>query len=511
MFKSVSSSQFLASIRSLDPNLANIRISSVKVDRDGREIVYEFICDKPVGEDLRNIILKKAEEISPPAFSVVKIIVKKIVSNPELINVEIFKYITENYPSISIFLKQTDVVTSEVGDVCKYVIRLTKDGADYVVKSGIIKKLNDFLSTKFCSDFAGGTEIKEIEETFSLLSDDVYEGQVQKIEHRTIKVEDMVEIDDPFMDNIALYIEDAVKGSVTVCGNITEIAERETKNGKPFFIIHLDDTTGRISGVYFTKKTTLSKIRELKIGDTIIASGNIGEYNGRTSFTYDKINRCTFPKNFVKKDKFKKQAPLEYSLIFPKPATITKIKSVFDEECVLPQQFFEEDYVVIDLETTGTEVMNSGITEIGAVKISKGKITEEFSTLVKPDYPISDRIVEITGITEEMVKDAPKISAVIPDLMKFIDGTVLVAHNASFDLSFIKRFASAEEYDVKNKVIDTLELSRAVLTTIRKHDLHTIADHFGIEFRHHRALSDAYATAEAFIELMKLKEKKEKI
>jgi DNA polymerase-3 subunit alpha (Gram-positive type) len=106
-----------------------------------------------------------------------------------------------------------------------------------------------------------------------------------------------------------------------------------------------------------------------------------------------------------------------------------------------------------------------------------------------------------------MVKDSPKIGAIIPDFMKFIDGAILVAHNAEFDLKFIKRFAGGEEYEIKNKVLDTMEIARSCLPQLRHHDLHTIADHFGIVFHHHRALSDAYATAEAFIELMKIKAK----
>ena len=104
-----------------------------------------------------------------------------------------------------------------------------------------------------------------------------------------------------------------------------------------------------------------------------------------------------------------------------------------------------------------------------------------------------------------MVKDAPKIGAVIPDFMKFIEGAVLVAHNAEFDLKFIKRFAGAEEYEIKNKVLDTLELARNNLPQLKRFDLATIAEYFGIVFHHHRALSDAYCTAEAFIELMKIK------
>lgn len=171
----------------------------------------------------------------------------------------------------------------------------------------------------------------------------------------------------------------------------------------------------------------------------------------------------------------------------------------------MPAELTDNVYVVFDLETTGLDFMNNGITEIGAVKMVGGKIVEHFTTLVKPDYKITEENAKITGITEDMVKDSPKISAVIPDFIKFIDGAILVAHNADFDMKFIKRFAGASEFEVKNKVIDSVEVARQVLPSLRRHDLQTIADHFGITFNHHRALADAYATAEALIEMMKLK------
>ncbi len=505
MYTVKSNAEFISDLRKIDERLKNIRLSSIEIERKELKVRYNFICDNAVDDSLQKKILEEAEKITSPAFSCVEVSVKKIVSNDELINNEIFKYLGENYPSVSIFLKQTDVISTVVGDVVKYVLRLTKDGVEYLTKNGAIIKLNDYLGKKFCSDFAGSFEEKEKEESVSLLSEEVYESELKKIEHRTIKVLDVVPIDDPTMGDTALYIEDALSGDVTVCGTVTDVVEKTTKNGKPFLIIHLDDTTGRTSGVYFSKKTTYHKIKEITVGEAIIARGNIGDYNGRKSFTFDKINRCTFPKDFVKKDKYKKSTPKEYRTIFPKSATTVKIASVFEQDETLPLELTDKTYVVFDLETTGLDVMNNGITEIGAVKIIDGKIKEQFTTLVKPDYRITEEIVKITGITEEMVKDSPKISTVIPDFMKFIEGAVLVAHNADFDVKFIKRFAGAEEYEVKNKVLDTVELARATLPFLKRHDLHTIAEHFGIAFRHHRALSDAYATAEAFIEMMKIK------
>ncbi len=508
MYTIKNSSEFIADVRLLDERLKNVRLNSIEIERSTQKIRYNFICDTAIDEDLQKKILNEAEKITSPAFSVVQVTVKKIVSNDQLINTEIYRYVSENFPSISIFLKPTDVSSTVVGDMVKYVLRLTKDGAEYVTKNGALNKLNDHLAKCFCSDFVGSTDIKEADETFSLLSEEVYADELQKIEHRTIKVKDVVVIDDENMGDLALYIEDATQGEVTVCGTVTDIQERETKNGKPFMIIHLDDTTGKTSGVYFSKKNTYHKIKEITVGEAIIVRGSIGEYNGRRSFTFDKINRCTFPKDFVKKEKYKKTAPREYKLIFPTEANTIKVKSVFDADEILPQELTEKTYVVFDTETTGLDFMNNGITEIGAVKLVGGKITEQFTTLIKPDYRITEENVAITGITEEMVKDAPRISAVIPDFMKFIDGCTLVAHNAEFDMKFLKRFAGAEEYEVKNPVLDSVEIARSVLPQLRRHDLHTLAEHFGVVFHHHRALSDAYATAEIFIELMKIKNSK---
>ena len=507
MYTLKSSKQFIDDVKSLDSRIENIKVRSVEIDKNSKKIRYNFICDKAVDEELKQKILKEAEKVTLPIFSTVEISVAKIVSNVELINIAIFNFLNENFPSVSIFLKQTDIISTIVGNVVKYTVRLTSDNAEYFKNSGAMRKLNEFLSHNFCSEFVGSTDVKEQSEIINLLEEEIFESQLQKIEHRTIKVKDLEIIDDAVYNDTAIYIEDLSNGTCTVCGRITEITERETKNGKPFFIIHIDDTTAQLSGVYFSKKGTCQRIRNLKVGDCIIARGTLGEYNGRKSFTFEKINACTFPSDFVKKEKFKKVVPLEYKVVFPKKTSSITIKSVFDRDEELPQSLKDSTFVVFDLETTGLDVTNEGITEIGAVKIENGVISQQFQTLVKPDYRITERITKLTGITEEMVKDSPKISAVLPDFIKFIDGCVLVAHNAEFDLKFIKRFAQAEEYEINNKVLDTMILSRKYLPQLKKADLATLAEYFGIEFRHHRALSDAYATAEAFIKLMNLKDK----
>lgn len=160
----------------------------------------------------------------------------------------------------------------------------------------------------------------------------------------------------------------------------------------------------------------------------------------------------------------------------------------------------EATYTVFDLETTGLKPKNSEIIEIGAVKIQQGEIIDKFSTFVKPQNKIPAQITDITGITNKMVSDAPLIAQVIEDFLEFADNTVLVAHNADFDYGFLlKHLESGDRYPV----LDTLGLSRALLPELKSHSLKSLVSHFNIQLdNHHRALDDAQATGEIFLNLM---------
>lgn len=160
-----------------------------------------------------------------------------------------------------------------------------------------------------------------------------------------------------------------------------------------------------------------------------------------------------------------------------------------------------DDFVVFDLETTGLSKENNKIIEIGAVKISNGKIIDRFSSFVNPHEKLSDKIIELTHITDQMLVDAPDIKEIFPKFLEFIKGCVLVAHNADFDTGFINRTAEKDfNIKLKNSVLDTLGLSRALLPELSKHKLNSLAKHLGINLEnHHRAVDDAEATALIFL------------
>jgi DNA polymerase-3 subunit alpha (Gram-positive type) len=162
-------------------------------------------------------------------------------------------------------------------------------------------------------------------------------------------------------------------------------------------------------------------------------------------------------------------------------------------------------YVVFDIETTGLSAINDMITEIGGIRVVNGEIKDTFSQLVNPERPIPEFITNLTGITDEMVKDKPTIKDVIVEFKEFIKDDVLVAHNATFDIGFIREKMRLNNIQLNNPVLDTLELSRSVFPELKSHKLNLVAKHLGISLdNHHRAVDDAQATAEIFIKIMNL-------
>ncbi|MEJ7862784.1 MAG: exonuclease domain-containing protein [Pyrinomonadaceae bacterium] len=169
------------------------------------------------------------------------------------------------------------------------------------------------------------------------------------------------------------------------------------------------------------------------------------------------------------------------------------------------RNFAETDFVVFDLETTGAKTPPCRITEIGAYRVSGGKIVAEFQTLVNPETSIPQFISELTGITDRMVRGAPKFCEVAADFLDFIGDSVLVAHNAHFDMRFLNHEIGKifEDYRVGNPHLCTVQLSRKLLPNIENHRLNTVADHYSIALiNHHRASDDAHATAHIFVNLL---------
>ena len=165
---------------------------------------------------------------------------------------------------------------------------------------------------------------------------------------------------------------------------------------------------------------------------------------------------------------------------------------------------YDDEMVVFDLETTGLSNRTCKIIEIGAVKIKAGEIIDTFNMFVDPEEPISELITQLTSITDDMVKGAPKEKEAVGKFLEFCGNDMLIAHNANFDVGFIRVAAERCGYPFTNSYLDTVGLSKYLNTDIKNHKLDTIAKYYELEdFHHHRACDDAAILAKIFFEMQK--------
>ncbi len=174
-------------------------------------------------------------------------------------------------------------------------------------------------------------------------------------------------------------------------------------------------------------------------------------------------------------------------------------RAVFNYNDESETTFSDSEFIIFDIETTGLSPKTCGITQIGALKYVGGEIIGKFDTFVNPNMPIPANITELTGITDDMVKDAPSEEDAVRRFLEFCGDSVLVAHNANFDVSFIRRVAVEYNISFNNPYLDTVALSRYINSDLKKHTLDTLAKYYNLgEFDHHKADADTEMLAKIF-------------
>lgn len=159
-------------------------------------------------------------------------------------------------------------------------------------------------------------------------------------------------------------------------------------------------------------------------------------------------------------------------------------------------------YISIDLETTGTNPKTDKIIEIGALKVKDGAVTERFSTFVNPGRKLDARIVELTGITDEMLHKAPIMDEVLPELLEFLEDLPLLGHSIISDFSFLKKAVVDRKMSFERCGVDTLKIARKFLPELEHRNLGFLCDYYGIPIQAHRAMNDAEATQKLYLKLV---------
>lgn len=350
------------------------------------------------------------------------------------------------------------------------------------------------------------------------------------------------------------------EGFVTVWGDVFWMDKGPTRRGdKHRFTLYITDYTGSYIVKGYIENVYMRKLETIRVGSTVMVSGplvldefeneyiirpnSIGvvdryqptdtaaekrvelhlhtnmsaldgisapadlirrayEYGHRAVAITDHGVAQAFPEAMNTCDEIRKNGG-DFKIIYGVEAYfVNDLVPAVSGECDRP---LSGEFVVFDVETTGLSAVQDRLTEIGAVKIENGKITEVFNTFVNPGIPIPAKITELTSITDAMVKDAPPESEAVRDFLAFCGDAPLVAHNASFDISFIAGAAERSGLPFAPVYIDTVTMGRALLGELKNHKLNTLADALNIrQEHHHRASDDAKVLAEIFLRFLEM-------
>ncbi len=495
-------------IKTSDAKFEKIRVEEAIYERNNKKLSVTLLMGRHfTADDERKIAELISKELP---FANVSVRIRKTVCAPDVAKNRVLEYIRETCAPVKERVSAKDVKIDVGEDDTLIEILAEEDVCDYFKAKKFDELLKEYLGGYFCDDFRVEYRPRANEDVSDLLSEEKVDyARIELIPPRYFKVDSVTRLFSNDETDEVMYIQDAADrtGELYIAGKVVGIRERTTKTGKPFFIYDFNDGTGRMSGSLFTdNKQTLKKLEKVQEGSEVIVFGK-GEVTdaGYHRFSIKTMNFCELPKNFVYQEKQSRRPPETYLIAKPSPIEEIRQTSLFNMDLQIPECFKGTNIVVLDLETTGTSPSDDRITEIGAVRLIDGKVIEKFSTMVNPERKIPEIVVELTGITDEMVANAPTFAEVAGDIYKFCYGSIIVAHNIGFDYPFLKNMSKPSGYVYTNRGIDTLALARAVLPSLGNHKLNTVCDHFGIEFLHHRAYSDALATAQMLIELVRLK------
>ncbi len=501
--------KILTELRAVSVNLKNCIISGIILYGERKCVIVNITSDCAFTEGDKAMAEAVLRKYVPQYFECTAKI-SKLAPDCEMVKRKIKEFISSSSKAIAVTLDEDDVKVIKTEEGFEYTVEVTPS----LCRSDLCDKLNKNLKNVFCGEFSGKmvSSGKNLENLQVEEKPDEIEFEVPI---RTFEIEDFEIIEGDKIQKTAVYLADLNFSAeeVVICGTIENLRERTytNKNGteKSYLSIALNDSTATAYITYFIRQKTSEKIKALKVGDSIVCTGTNEEFKGELRYTAKVIDYGKIPNGFVPEKRMSKSVPNVYKFVSPQKYSAAEQSDIFTENYV-PECLKGKTFVVFDLETTG---LNSSpvsgnmdkIIEIGAYKITDGEICESFSTFVNPARRLSEEIINITGITEEMVAPAPKYEDVMPDFYKFCYGSILVGHNlVGFDYKFVDYYWSRLGYIFDRKLIDTIPLSQELLY-LSNYKLNTVADRFKITFNHHRAVDDALATAKIFIELIKIK------
>lgn len=382
----------------------------------------------------------------------------------------------------------------------------------FSLSSEAVEKLKNellvFLSNRYFYSFNILTE--SVDENYHTLDEhknEIINSLVDPVLVQKIKVNKIENIIGEIVENSCYPYEyyKSPEENVYLCGNLESVEEieftkkdGETKGIRYALKVKCLDKTFNAS--LFPSKKNLEIVKTIESGINVIMFGSLENFNNSLNFKVKNLAKCTILEYEKPKQPINKLLN-DYKFVFPtKYEEISQI-NLFEQK-VDKEYLSNNEFVVFDLETTGLDYMTEKVTEIGAVKIRNGRIVETFSTFINPQKEISFEITKLTGITNEMVKDAPLLDNVLPDFYKFCKDCILVGQNVQFDFGFIDYYSRQCNYIFDHQKDDTMVIAKKNMF-LKNYKLKTIADSLNVPLVNaHRAINDALATAKVFIKLV---------
>lgn len=505
----------LNEIRATGFNLKNAIMLPPVLERERRLVTIRLITDVTFVNADKMRALAVVKKYVPSYFGCA-VEISKLSPDCEMVKHKILSAVCACSKPVFAVITEKDISVTKTADGFSYQINVPAS----LCNDGLCDKINDYMRNCYCGNFSGKCVSSDVNLT-ELEVEETPDEIEYEIPVRYFDIADFQPIESERVLKKAVYISDLNFPSeeVVVCGTIDSLNERTYTNKKgqekSYLSLVINDGTGAMHATYFMRMKSADKIKQLKVGDSIVCTGANEEYNGSLRFTAKFIDYGKTPEGFVPEKRPSKPVPSYYHFVEPQPySDIEQVDFLNIKET--PECLKGKTFVVLDLETTG---LNSSpvsgnmdkIIEIGAFKIIDGEIRESFTTFINPERKLSEEIVNLTGITPDMVENAPTSDQVMPDFYKFCYGSVLVGHNiVGFDYRFIDYYWSKLGYMFDRKLMDTISLSQELLF-LSNYKLNTVADRFNITFNHHRAIDDALATAKIFIELIRMKKSLPKI
>jgi len=453
---------------------------------------------------------------------------KKYLIDEDVIRDYVIKYIEDKFPSVT--NNNTKIKRIQSG-FYKVVIELNVENYAYLKTLDFEERLNSYLQEITKEEYeivlkeknySEDSNVDILEERFQLINNS---DNLQVIDYEPIEIKNIENLigtlDVDFVYPIASY---NTADKVVLAGEISHVRVSEyesrfkNKDGSAKLNkrvnFNLNDGSGKINCVYFPVIADVEKIDSIIDGMRVVVSGELEDREGLLSLKIKSVSKCEFDTYVIEEKPVElKTVNAEYKYIFPK-AFENNTQSDFLTGAEKVDQFLmDNDVVVFDLETTGLNVNECEIIEIGAVKMRRGQVIETFDTLIKPTNPIPADATAINNITNEMVQDALSIEKVMQDFYKFIDGCVLVAYNIAYDYGCLKAYGDKNGYVFDHKQVDALKLAKKALPQYKSHKLGKVVKILGITLDNaHRALFDTIATAEVLkVTLNMLSEEDKKV